>query len=86
MRITPMQPIRSKQAVIVGKELSYLIVGAFYDVSNKRGYGFLESLDAKGLENALKRRNLLVQREHPLPVFLDGEEMDVGRPCHVPPV
>jgi len=74
-----MQPIRAKQASLVEKELSFLIVGAFYEVYNKLGYGFLESLYARGLENALKGRNLLVERECQVPVFLDGEELRTHR-------
>ena len=74
-----MEQIGAKKAVIVEKELSFLIVGAFFEVYNKLGYGFLETIYARGLENALKRRNLLVEREYPVTIVLDGEELGTHR-------
>ena len=68
-----MARISPKTAVIVEKQLSYAIVNAFYEVYNKLGYGFLESVYAKGLENALKRRGVPVEREYLVTVILDDE-------------
>jgi GxxExxY protein len=68
-----MRTNQSKTAVIVEKELSYAIINAFYEVYNKLGYGFLESLYAKALENALNRRQIPVEREHAVAVILDGQ-------------
>ena|SRR5687768_8935754 len=63
----------SKTAFIVEKELSYVIVSAFYEVYNKLGYGFLESVYAKGLENTLRRRGIPVEREYLVTIVLDNE-------------
>ena len=59
----------------VDKELSYTIVGAFFEVYNKLGYGFLESIYSRALEVALRRRNVLVEREVPMVVYFDGVEV-----------
>lgn len=65
----------SKRPWIVEKELSYQIVGGFYESYNELGYGFLESLYAVRLERALKKRGLKVEREYPLPIYSEGEQI-----------
>ncbi|HEU4997110.1 MAG TPA: GxxExxY protein [Gemmatimonadaceae bacterium] len=65
----------SSRLAIVERELSYLIIAAFFEVYNALGFGFLESVYARAMEVALGRRGLLVQRE--VPVVFDGVE--VGR-------
>lgn len=69
----------SKGAWIVEKELSYKIIGGFYETYNEFGFGFLESLHAKRLERALIRRGLKVEREYPLPVYSEGEQIGFHR-------
>jgi GxxExxY protein len=59
--------------VIIEKELSYLVVAAFFEVYNTLGFGFLESIYVRALEIALRRRGVLVEREHPITVYFREE-------------
>ena len=64
---------------IVEKELSRLIIAAFYEVYNALGFGFLESIYAKALEIALRRRGLFVEREVACEIYFMGEKVGVHR-------
>ena len=53
-------------------EVTHEIIGAFYDVYNDLGHGFVESVYAKALPIALRRRGVPFQQEVALPVhYLD---------------
>jgi GxxExxY protein len=67
----------SPARVLIEKELSYTIVGAFFEVYNELGFGFLESIYSAAMEIALNRRGLLVQRE--LPIMIKYKGLDVGQ-------
>lgn len=69
----------SQPSSILEKDLSYLIVEAFFEVYNELGFGFLESLYSKAMEIALKRRGLVVEREHEILVFFRGEQIGLHR-------
>ncbi|HKN65610.1 MAG TPA: GxxExxY protein [Gemmatimonadaceae bacterium] len=69
----------SSHAEIIEKELSALIIAAFYEVYNALGFGFLESIYAKALEIALRRRGLLVEREAACEIYFMGEKVGVHR-------
>ena len=58
---------------IIEKELSYVIVGVFFTVFNRLGFGFLETVYVRCLEILLKRRGLLVEREYPVEIYFEGE-------------
>lgn len=47
---------------------THKIIGAFYDVYNALGHGFLESVYAGAMPIALLERGLTVEREVPFPV------------------
>ncbi len=49
-----------------------LIIGVFYNVYNKLGFGFLESVYRKALHMALVEKGLKVEAEVPVPVFFYG--------------
>ncbi len=49
------------------------IIGAFYDVYNTLGYGFLENLYVAALERELRERGHAVGREVYVPVTYRGE-------------
>ncbi len=51
------------------------IIGAFYDVYNALGYGFVESVYANSLPIAMTKRGLHCRREVPLSVLYDGQEV-----------
>ena len=69
----------SSSPEIVEKELSRLIIAAFYEVYNALGFGFLESIYAKALEIALRRRGLFVEREVACEIYFMGEKVGVHR-------
>jgi GxxExxY protein len=55
---------------IVEKELSYLIVGCFYETYNELGgYGFAESIYVNCLGMALSDKGLKYEREYPVEVY-----------------
>jgi len=65
----------SSRVHIVEKELCYIIIAAFFEVYNALGFGFLESVYAKAMEVALRKRGLLIQREFPVTILFDGVEV-----------
>src|SRR2546428_320458 len=75
----PIGTQRFTRPAIIEKELSYIIVGAFFRVYNALGFGFLESIYARALEIALRRRGIHVEREYPVKVFFDGVEVGQHR-------
>ncbi|MDD2228116.1 MAG: GxxExxY protein [Candidatus Cloacimonetes bacterium] len=56
----------------VNNELTELIIGAFYDVYNALGYGFLERVYENALKHELKKRGLRVESQKPIKVYYDG--------------
>lgn len=64
---------------IVEKELSFLIVKAFFEVYNDLGFGFLEQIYARAFEIVLRRMGLKVEREVPIPVVFQGEQIGFHR-------
>lgn len=61
----------------VHKELTGLIIGAYYAVYNGLGYGFLESVYLRALAIELTRRGVRLQREAEVKVRYQG--VVVGR-------
>jgi GxxExxY protein len=70
-------PHRAERPRLVDEELTGLVIGAFYAVYNKLGFGFLESVYSRALAIELRRRGLRVDREVPVLVYYEGEV--VGR-------
>ena len=68
---------RAERARLVHGELTGIVIGAFYTVYNKLGFGFLESVYARALAVELRRLGLRVDREVPVLVYYEGEV--VGR-------
>ncbi|MDE3128655.1 MAG: GxxExxY protein [Gemmatimonadota bacterium] len=56
-------------------ETTNAVIGAFYDVYNALGYGFLEGLYLEALERELVARGHRVGREVHVPVFYHGAEL-----------
>ena len=61
------------EAVIVEKELSYLIMQAAFDVYNELGPGFPESIYEEAMCRELTRRGILLERQKEIKVFFKGE-------------
>lgn len=66
-------------ALLVESKLTRSIIGAFYDVYNNLGYGFLERLYARALEHELLNRGHCVAREVGVRVFYKGLELGIQR-------
>ncbi|MCD4684748.1 MAG: GxxExxY protein [Anaerolineae bacterium] len=54
-------------------DLTKKIIGAFYDVYNGLGYGFLEKVYENALALELRKLGLSVQQQKPITVFYAGE-------------
>ena len=55
------------------------IISVFFEVYNKLGFGYLESIYSRGLERKLRARGFEVAREYGVQVLLDGEEVGFHR-------
>ena len=55
------------------------IIGAFFKVYNKLGFGFLEHVYAAALERELVARGMRVAREVAVQIFYDGEPLTTQR-------
>lgn len=55
------------------ESLTQQIIGAYYDVFNTLGYGFLEKVYENAMCVELRRRGLNVQQQVPIQVHYDGE-------------
>jgi GxxExxY protein len=67
----------TRRTGLVEEQLSYTINGAFFDVYNELGYGYVESVYSAAMVVALQQRGLTVEREVPVAVVFRGVE--VGR-------
>ena len=56
-------------------ELTEPIVAAFYHVHRVLGHGHLESVYERAMEIELRRRGLPVERQVPVTVYYEGEEV-----------
>jgi GxxExxY protein len=55
------------------------VIGAFYDVYNELGYGFLESVNREAMMVALRGKNVLAEREKTVSVSFRGQTVGVFR-------
>jgi GxxExxY protein len=64
---------------LIEERLTHSIIGAFYDVYNALGFGFLEHLYVTALERELLKREHDVAREVSVHVMYKGEELGTQR-------
>jgi GxxExxY protein len=64
---------------LIEEELSRSIIGAFFDVYNTLGFGFLESVYKAALERELRARGHEVARELSVRIMYKGEELAFQR-------
>ena len=64
---------------LVEERLTQSVIGAFYDVYNTLGFGFLEHLYALALELELRERGHHVAREVGVPVLYKGKDLGTQR-------
>ncbi len=61
------------------EQVTYHIIGAYFDVYNTLGWGFLESVYQNAMAIAMQKRGLLVEREVGLPVRFEGQLVGMFR-------
>lgn len=64
---------------LVHGDLTREIIGAFYDVYNGLGFGFVESVYQRAVPVALAKRGVRCAREVPMNVKFEGVEVGVYR-------
>lgn len=64
---------------LVEEELTRSIIGAFYEVYNTLGFGFLEHIYIMALERELRARGHHVDREVSVRVMYKGEQLSCQR-------
>jgi GxxExxY protein len=64
---------------LIHERLTHSVIGAFYEVYNVLGFGFLEHLYVMALERELSARGHRVGREVWVPVTYKGEELGKQR-------
>ena len=57
------------------KELTYKIIGVYFDVYNELGHGFLESVYQRSLRLALESAGLTVRNYVKIPVWFRGQRV-----------
>ena len=66
-------------AKLLEENLTRSIIGAFYEVYNTLGFGFLEHLYVLALEQELLSRGHMVSRQVSVPVFYKGRQLGCQR-------
>lgn len=64
---------------LIEREITGDVIGAFYDVYNRLGFGFLEFVYSLALERELLRRGRTVGREVSVPIMYRGELLTMQR-------
>ena len=64
---------------LIEEYLTESVIGAFYEVYNTLGFGFLEQVYVTALERELRARDHVVAREVWVPVSYKGEEISRQR-------
>ncbi|HEX9892633.1 MAG TPA: GxxExxY protein [Gemmatimonadales bacterium] len=64
---------------LIGEQLTHSVIGAFFEVYNVLGFGFLEHLYVMALERELRARGHHVAREVAIPVCYKGETLGTQR-------
>jgi GxxExxY protein len=64
---------------LIQERLTRSVIGAFYEVYNSLGFGFLEHLYVMALETELRERGHAVAREVGVPVLYKGRELGYQR-------
>ena len=57
---------------LIHEELTKSAIGAFYEVYNDKGFGFLENVYANSMQVELRERGHVVQRELPITIPYKG--------------
>ena len=75
--ISPLPPVGTPD--LLEPQRTRTIIGAFYAVYSELGFGFLESIYARALQQVLHEGGMRVDREYPVPIFFRGQRLGVHR-------
>jgi GxxExxY protein len=64
---------------LIEERLTHSVIGAFFEVYNTLGYGFLENLYVRAMERELRDRGHGVAREVLVQVLYKGSELGIQR-------
>jgi GxxExxY protein len=64
---------------LIEERLTYSVIGAFFEVYNTRGFGFLEHLYTRAMEHELVAREHRGEREVRVPVWYKGARLATQR-------
>ena len=64
---------------LIEPDLTHSVIGAFYEVYNTLGYGFLEHIYVRAMERELRSRGHDVGREVGVRITYKGEELGIQR-------
>jgi GxxExxY protein len=67
------------ETALIERATTNEVIGAFYDVYNTLGFGFLEFVYSLALERELVRRGCSVEREVPISLHYKGELLTAYR-------
>ena len=67
-------------AKLIHEDLTKSVIGAFFEVYNEEGFGFLENVYANYMQVELRQRGHVVQREVTIPIDYKGSPV---RACRV---
>lgn len=73
--MTEDERMHDQSAGLKHKELTEQIIGAFYNVYNELGYGFLEQVYEQALTIALIEPGLRAERQFDVPVWFQGQRI-----------
>lgn len=74
-RIKRMNEPAALQSGLKHEELTSNIIGAFFDVYNELGFGFLEDVYEQALAVRLFERGMKAERQFPIPVWFHGRRV-----------
>ena len=67
------------QRALNDEELTYSVIGAFFEVYNTLGFGFLEHIYVLAMERELRARGHKVGREVGVRIMYKGDELGIQR-------
>ena len=64
---------------LIERETTHAVIGAFFEVYNSLGFGFMEHVYALALETELLERGNRVSRESSVPIYYKGKLLTTQR-------
>jgi GxxExxY protein len=64
---------------LLEQPLTHSVIGAFFEVYNQLGYGFVERLYVRAMDEELRARGHVVRREAPTALYYKGRQLGYQR-------